>query len=284
MTIYSEIVKSIQRIPPLSQSAFTLLEGMETQTMGMKQIAEIVVQDPALTINILKMVNAPAFGLGKSIPSVSRAVSFLGLKMVVALALATCSPAIYGVPLPGYEAERGELWLHALYTAMASREIVKYSKYPISSELAFTAGILHDIGKAVLSEVLSGCNISHEEFSNEIKEQGFRTIEQFQAGGDHCEAGYALAKHWNLPEPLIQAIRFHHTPQHAAPEWRSLVYTVHIADILAMMEGVGTGIDCLNHPLDTSYSELFVLSEKALEEIIIELNDQFKRLKTPIFV
>ncbi len=282
MDTYSAIVESIKRIPPLSQSAFQLMAGAESNTMSMKQIAEIVTQDPALTCNVLKVVNAPAFGLGQSITSVSKAVSFLGLKMVVALALATCSPEIFGVPLAGYEAERGELWLHALYTALASREIIKYAKQPISSELVFTAGIVHDIGKAILSDALSGRATSFFDLPKNQQVDGFTCLEHIELGGDHCKAGLALAEHWHLPDPLAQVIRYHHTPQLASPKWRSLVYTIHVADMLSMMAGVGTGIDCLLYPLDEDYNQLFFLSENILEQIILELSDGFSRYKTAL--
>jgi len=278
-----EIVKRVKQIAPLSQSSMKLMEIIKREDYSLGEITRIVEHDPALTVNVLKVVNAPAFGLGQSVTSLARAVSFLGDKTVVGIAIASCSPQVYDKGLDGYAAERGELWRHSLHTAVAARELVKHAKKAINTEAAFTGAILHDIGKAVLSEFLhdrTGSLLS----SIESQEAGnFSDAERKALGADHTEIGLALAKHWNLPAPLCQCIRYHHTPREADEAWRGLVFAVHLGDAIAMMGGSGTGADALLYPLDESWEDYFNLDATGLELVIMNANTEFQRTKTSLY-
>ena len=151
-----EIVDHVRSIPPLSQSAMRIMKIMRQAEYSLVDISHVVEFDAALTANVLKVVNAPSFGLGNPVNSVTRAVTFLGDKTVAGIALASCSPYVYDRPLNGYEAERGELWGHSLFAAIAAREISFAAKKPLSAETAYTGALVHDIGKAVLTIFFEG--------------------------------------------------------------------------------------------------------------------------------
>jgi putative nucleotidyltransferase with HDIG domain len=280
VTKAKDIVKRVKQIAPLSQSAMKLMDVIKREEYSLGEITKIVEYDPALTANVLKVVNAPAFGLGQPVNSLARAVAFLGDKTVIGIAIASCAPQVYNKSLDGYQAESGELWRHSLHTAIAAREVVKHAKQAINIESAFTGGILHDIGKAVLNEYLQG-QAETLLASVEAKEAAdFSDAERKLLGLDHSEVGLALATHWNLPALLRQCIRFHHTPAEAEEGLRGLVYAVHLGDAIAMMGGSGTGADALLYPIDEGWSAYFNLDEIALEQLIINVNIEFQRTKT----
>jgi HD-like signal output (HDOD) protein len=143
--------------------------------------------------------------------------------------------------------------------------------------LAFTAGIPHAVGKAVLSdflgktanEVLVGID------SHEVSD--YLAGERDLLGIDHTEAGYVLAKNWELPESLQMAIRYHHRPDEAPEEYKLLVYAVHLGCIIAMMCG-SQASDSLQYHLNKNYTEYFDLTSEQIASVMLEVNEAFDTL------
>ena len=134
--------------------------------------------------------------------SIARAVAYLGDKTILSIALLYCQSPLFHKPLEGYESEKGALWNHNLRTAIASREIARYGRETISPDIAFTGGILHDIGKALVSELL-------KDTSGEILSKmdagcfmDYLAAEEKILGTNHCIVGAELARYWGLPDPL----------------------------------------------------------------------------------
>ncbi|EMG37265.1 putative domain HDIG-containing protein [Desulfocurvibacter africanus PCS] len=267
-----DISTRITKLRPLSKSAMRLMQIVGEEDYGLGDITRIVEHDAALTANVLKVANSPALGLRHKVDSLGRAVTYLGDKMVVGIAIAASSPEVFDSELPGYVGERGELWLHCLHAAMASREVSKRARQPVSPELAFTAGILHDMGKVVLSDFLDG-----QDLVRLLQKNGgdFLAVERELTGTNHAEVGLALARHWNLPDVLCNAIALHHNPEKALPADKPLVHAVHLGDAIAMLGGTGTGADAMGYSLSTESLRLFALDEGELERIILDVSLEF---------
>lgn len=274
-----DIQKVIKSVPLLSASANQLLQKTTDPDHDLIQIVSIVKTDATLTARVLKVVNSAAFGLINEITSLDRAISYLGERLVVGIAIGDCAAQLFNKELKGYEGEHGALWRHDLRTAIASREVVAQSHSKINPDLAFTAGLLHDIGKALISDYLQGTasevlqKIENEEFSD------YLSAEEELIGFDHPRAGYELALVWKLPEAITEAIRFHHTPSEASEEFRELVYAVHLGDNIAMMGGCGTGADSMRYKLDSNYTQFIDLQPNALANVMLVVNDEFDKLE-----
>lgn len=143
-----ELHKIVTSVPMLSPSASRLLQLSADPDHDLMDIISLVRTDANLTARVLKIVNSAAFGLVNHITSIDRAISYLGERIIVSIALGDCAGKLFDKELSGYEASAGSLWKHDLRAALASREVVLQSGVGISAELAFTAGLLHDIGKA----------------------------------------------------------------------------------------------------------------------------------------
>jgi putative nucleotidyltransferase with HDIG domain len=281
--MYDAIIKKIREMPPLSTSALRLMRHLGDDDFGPAEYAAVVEQDPALTMNVLRIVNSPGFGLGTSVSSVRKAVALLGARTVAGIALGSSCPVVFNAPLPGYDAARGALWKSSLFAAASARELSARCKPPLAADVAFTAGILHDIGKAVIGEYLEDRAAALVKAVTDREAASFSDAELSLLGADHAEAGYALAKKWQLPEPLLQAIRHHHHPMKADEEHRPLAFCTHLADITAMSAGFGTGADALQYRLDPGFTAYFDLDETALSHIILSAQLDLEKLTEPFF-
>lgn len=279
MALNNDIDDKIKETQPLSQSAQQILQISGDENHSLLDIVKVVECDNILTANVLKMANSAAFQPKHAIDSIQMAISLLGERWVVSTALETCAKGFFDRPLDGYESEQGELWEHSLVTAIASRLVCKYNKTPIHSNCAFTAGIVHDIGKAIISGFLVG---STGQMVSEIDKQAVANYIEAEGSileTDHCEVGHALAKHWRLPQAYQDVILYHHRPDEAPDESRQLTYAVHIGDILAMMTGAGTGSDSMLYELNPNYSKHFSLNQQTIPLLLLELDHEYQQVK-----
>lgn len=276
------IKKAILETPLLSPSTARLLELIAQPEYELDDVIRIVKHDAPLTARLLKVVNSAGMGLMQPIASLDRAVSYLGCRLVVSLALSQSTGDLFERPLAGYESGHGDLWRHDLFCAMASRAVARHSRSQVGPDLAFTCGLLHDIGKVVLSAFLLGTPGQAVTAISQGQCASYLQAESQRLGLDHAQVGFELARYWQLPEMLQQAIRHHHHPAAAAAAHRPMVYAVHLGDMLAMMGGQGTGSDSLLYPLDQGYTDFFELSNQDLACILLDVSDEFRKIEAAL--
>ena len=271
--------KIVKSVPMLSASASQLLQVTSQADHDLVDVINLVKTDANLTARVLKIVNSAAFGLINNITSIDRAVSYLGERIIVSIAIGDCAGKLFEKELSGYESAGGDLWKHDLRTAIASREVVTQSGADISPELAFTARLLHDIGKALISDYLQGSVVEAVEMISAEEDLDYLDAEEKLVGFDHTRAGYELAKAWQLPNELAEVILHHHDPAKASEEYRPLVYAVHLGDNIAMMGGFGTGSDSMRYKLDQQYTDYIKIGPKTLATIMLNVDIEFEKLE-----
>jgi len=231
---------------------------------SLHEVGKIIAEDTALAAEIIRITNAPAFGLLKPIADVERAVSHLGMNMVRSIATRQClDGALYQGPA---FFEQKALWRHAMAVS-ALAEIVAAHVPHCDVREAATLGLLHDMGRMLLNHELRASQ--NEPASVLLRPRGFLQWERNMAGCSHTEAGIMLALAWELPDSLIQGIRHHHDPAFASPEdvpeaVRSLVLAVYLADLLAIHLKFPGGNPCKTLPLE-AWSNL--LPKTTLQEL-----------------
>lgn len=271
--------KIVQSVPMLSPSASRLMQIAAKADHDLDEVINIVKTDANLTARVLRVVNSAAFGLINQITSIDRAVSYLGERIIISIAVSDCATKVFNKELSGYEAAGGDLWKHDLRTAIAAREVIAQSGADISSELAFTAGLLHDIGKAIISDYLQGSVPEAVEMITREDSLDYLDAEEQLVGFDHTRAGYELARAWQLPEELAEVILHHHEPAKAKEQYRALVYSVHLGDSIAMLGGFGTGADSMRYKLDQGYTEYIQISPNTLANIMLTVDMEFEKLE-----
>lgn len=275
--------QALAGVKPISPALIKLVDVTANDDHSLGDVLEIIRFDSVLTAQLLRAANSAAFRRSEPIDSLDRAVSLLGERFVVGWAMELRSDGFFDQPLAGYESEAGDLWRHCIKTALASRLLCRFSRQSVDGGQAFTAGILHDIGKVVLSGLIAGEAAGMVESVGPGRDHlSFLGAERAQLGYDHCEAGAALGETWRLPKCYCEAIRWHHQPPQAQPEFIPLVYVVHVGDAVAMMAGAGTGADCLLYPLDAGVNTHLQLNEDSIPQVLLELEREYSMIAEAI--
>lgn len=280
--ISAKILKEVKVIPPLSRTAAELIQVLDSERHTIDDVVDVVSCDPMLAGQLLKISNCAAFARRNPVDTISGAVSYLGDKLVVGIALGATASSIYDAPLDGYEGKSGVLWLHSLRTAIAAREISKYTDKTVTSGVAYTSGLLHDIGKAVLSVHLRDKTEDIVKLIEENPQVDFCEAERKFCGVTHCDIGLLLAQHWNLPDSLKTVIEFHHTPSEAPDRYKALCYVSHLADMVAMMAGTGTGTDTMRYTFDSNYIDFINIDRHELDRMLLVLGIEFGKTESAI--
>ncbi|HZK55485.1 MAG TPA: HDOD domain-containing protein [Desulfosporosinus sp.] len=264
------VLKRIQALPPLPTSAIRVIALTKNPATSARELEVVIGQDPALAAGMLRQANSAYYGYARRISSLQEAIVVLGFQATQGLAMASAVAPILKIKLVGYQIEQDGLWKHSMITAMAAKSICKKQKLPYG-DIAFTAGLLHDIGKLVISiyvqevgsyllEKVTSANLSYVELEEKI------------IGFNHATVGGFLAKSWNLPEDLVQSISWHHAPS-SAQHHDELASVIHVANGIASLLGIGGGVDSFLNPLQQEALDRLTLNESDLEQIMAELGE-----------
>ncbi len=238
-----EIDVAIARVRPIPQLAIKIINMMRSDDYEMKDIAKIVQQDQVIAAKVINFSNSAIFSPKKEITSIQQALFMLGEKKLLNLVITTSTETFFQQSQQGYSLCLGGLYQHSLTVAWVAENLARYVG-GIPEDIAYTAGLLHDIGKVVLDQFLASRSPF---FYREIYDQDETLIgvEQRVLQTDHQKVGYRLAELWKLPGQIQQSIAYHHMPERAdVPD--KLIYVIYFADLLVSRFQVGKEIDRLN--------------------------------------
>lgn len=269
------IMERLIAIDGLPTVCAEVLVMMRDPQVSLDVLIREVERDPALTGNLLRLANAAYFGHPRQIGSVRQAIVRLGTRQLLPLLLAAGVAARLSRPVRGYDLAAGALWERSLSLAVASHEVARSMGHDPPPEL-FTTGLLADVGKLILGEFLEADVAAVQSLAFE---QGmpFDEAERSVLGLDHAEVGGRLLKLWGLPEPVVQAVRYHHRP-HLAETGRELAEMVHVADALCMMIGIGCGSDGLHYRCSPCGEASRLLRSGAVEELMLGVLDHSREM------
>ena len=269
MTIKLEhVLKRVEALPPLPTSALQVIALTKNPATSAKELEAAIGQDPALTAGILRQANSAYYGYARRISSLQEAIVMLGFQVTQGLAMSAAIAPLLKSRLVGYEIDQEGLWKHSLLTAMAAKRLCQYRKLPYG-EIAFTAGLLHDIGKLIISIYVQEIGDFLLKKVSEAK-LSYVELEEKVIGFDHARVGGFLARSWNLPDDLIAAISFHHSIS-KAQNYAELSSVINVANGLANSLGVIGGVDSVFNPIQQLALDLLALEESDLELIKAEL-------------
>lgn len=268
MVSMEQLVRDIDSIPPFPATVTKVLQVIDTPRVNAKELGSILAEDQSLATTLLRYANSAYYGLPRQVSTVSEATVILGFASIKSLLLAAAVHKTINKEVTGYALAQGELWNHSINCAMLAKFLAVKCRFPVP-EQAFVAGLIHDVGKVVLSSYVG------EEFAEILKlvrEENipFMDAEKRVLGFNHSEVGAALAQKWNLPAELVEVIAFHHNPMQAEHDFK-LTSLVHIADALCLMLGLGLGADGLLYPLDEQVLDRLGLGIEDLEEAMAQV-------------
>ena len=274
MNSTEEILAKIDYLPPFPATASKALQQLKNPEVTVEEIAEIIKFDQGITTNILRLCNSSYFGIQRQVTKLSEAVVYIGLSELKKILIVSATGKFYEKKQDGYEMESGELWRHSLSTAIIAEKTIKELKVP-KNENVFISGLLHDVGKLVLSEFVSE---SAEKIYSlvEDKKMSFMDAEVEVLSIDHAELGARVLEMWNFPEEVVATVRTHHHPYKDGDS--NLENVIKLADAISMMMGFGTTFDGMTYQLSPEICDVYgiedtTIFEKIMAESLEEIQD-----------
>jgi putative nucleotidyltransferase with HDIG domain len=234
-----DIVAQLSDLPSLPAVVMELLNSIDQDDVDISVLAKKVSHDQALTAKTLRLANSSLYGLQVKVTTIQQAITYLGFQttrnLITAAAVTGCFPE--GL-CAGFDDKA--FWRHSIATAACAKVLARQIRF--NQDYAFTAGLLHDIGRLVLVTSFP------QHFAAVLAyraQHDCATLEAERAvlGVDHIDAGLALAEHWNFSDTMRLAIAGHHDPE--APGAGFLAAIIHVADAVVYALDLAQGGDDL---------------------------------------
>lgn len=267
----AKVASQLQLLPSLPGVVSELLSSFANDDVDVDQVARQISHDQALAARVLRVANSSFYGLQSKVGTIQEAVVVLGFRAVRSMVLAVGMSGLLradrciGFDAPAYQR-------HCVGVGMAAWNLAE--KAGINRDLAFTGGLLHDIGKLALA---ANFPLEYAEvLAYRHKHDCFLVVaERDLLGMDHAEIGGMLAEAWHFPRALYQAVAEHHAPAAATAD--SLANLIHVADVTSYALGLVPAADDMVMPLDRAawercggdwraYGQALPQIEKSFEE------------------
>jgi HD-like signal output (HDOD) protein len=244
-----KLIARMEHLPTIPSIYMEIVEKAQSPDADMEAIGEIIARDIGMTAKVLKLVNSSFFGLRREISSPAEAANYLGLDTVKSLVLSLNAFAqLDDARLGGFSLTA--LWHHSLTAAVLAKQIINLENggRKLADE-AFTAGLLHDAGKAALAfNFPKDYNNILSQIPHQGHDETLLTAEVVTFGADHANVGGYLLGLWGLPVPVVEAIALHHTPALAPDKSLSPLTAVHAANSIVHSEANDESLPGLNVP------------------------------------
>jgi len=214
--VQNELEKVIMEagdLPAMPHIAGMVMNRLSDRNVSARQIQRIISADQALAAKILKVANSAFYGCTRKVSTLTDAVVILGFNTIRSLVLAISTRSILQRSSEGLGLSKEALWKHSIGCAVGCRILSGMISFPRQEE-AFVCGLLHDIGKLVLSQNFSQKYRKVEEKAVRDK-VSYREAENEILGFDHTQVGALLLRKWNFSQDLEKVIEFHHEPSRA---------------------------------------------------------------------
>jgi putative nucleotidyltransferase with HDIG domain len=224
----AEILTAMEKLTPIPQVALKVLR-MTDEDRDIRTLAAEVAKDQVMGAKTLRLCNSVLFSGRNRIESIDQALVLLGTRMLIKFIVSASINTYFSQVGGGYSLCKGGMYRHAVGTAVVA-ETLAAATGRVRPSLAYTAGLIHDIGKVVLDQHV-GSALPY--FYRELFEHrtDFMSIEKSTFGIDHSETGGLLASNWKLPGSLRETMLYHHCPENASQQ-PELAHIVHLSDLL----------------------------------------------------
>ena len=253
-TIAAELMEELENIPSFPENIIEIQRLCANPESTVKEIADSIMRDPGLTTAILKLANSAGYVTIKRIETIEEGVKIIGTKGISTLLVAHGVQKVLDTRYKKFET----IWKNSYRTAFYAQRIAMQLKRTKTSEFAYLAALLSDIGKIVL------LSIKPEKINRLIELTGNKNIidtnllEEITLGISHSTLGSLICKKWKFNEALVKVIEFHHRPHMAPDKYRELVYMTYLAYVFSEIENRNMRFEIL----DEDVLEYFHLTDK----------------------
>lgn len=239
MLSLDQLLKESERIEPVPQIIHQLMELVDDPDAPVSEIADLILYEPVVTANLLKLANSAAFGFKKRVNSVFDAVVLLGLRRVVEIVLLNSVSQRLKSAYNGYGLAEGQLWKQSVACALMAGTIADTVDASIK-HMVFTAALLKDIGVLVMDRYMRDA-VDRIRQVMEADQVWLVAAERQVLGIDHAHLGGRIAANWNFSAELASTIQNHHLVDAVAvvPQETAMVY---LADSMCTLSAINTDL------------------------------------------
>ena len=269
---YDDVVHNLDDLPSLPAVVMELLNSIDEDDADISVLARKVSHDQALTAKTLRLVNSSLYGLQVRVTTIQQAITYLGFQttrnLITAAAVTGCFT--HG-QCEGFDDKA--FWRHSIGTAACAKVLARQMR--LNQDYAFTAGLLHDIGRLVLVTCFP------QQFQRVLAYRAAHDCYMLDAeravlGIDHVDTGLALAEHWNFSDTMKLAIGGHHAPD--TPGAGFLATIIHVADATVHALDLTQAADDLVPPVSMLAWSALGLDETAYLHLLQETELHYKEI------
>ena len=275
MQAIKDYVRNLRHLPPSPHIVPELMRLLNQPDVDSSKIVKMISYDPSLTANVLRISNSVYFSAALPTADLQEAVTRMGFQQVFQLVAAAAGVRLLGSPQSIYGLEQGELWKHSVAAAVAAQLVAR--KLGDNENLVFTATLLHDIGKTILSHSMNA------EYSKIVKESDGKgnsllEVESKLFGVNHAEVGGQLLQHWKFPPNIVAAVWFHHAPKGAGAHHR-LASCVYLGNMISCFMGHGYGHAAFAMRARSEVLASLELTPQSIPEFMMETFEQMELIE-----
>ena len=212
-----DLERAIRKLPVFPAAAQRALRLLMTDTWSGTELEAIARTDQTLAAHLLSAANSWIYGAGERIATLSQAITYIGATRTFEILYAASAKPLFST------GRLRDLWDHSLIAAQAAETLATFTRAADPKE-AFLAGLVHDIGRLAMA-MLPPAFQSRYEHLTEVGCETF-VVERVLSGFSHAKAGVCALRAWNFPEPLIEAVEFHHQPEKSESNLAAILFLV----------------------------------------------------------
>ncbi|RSZ56478.1 HDOD domain-containing protein [Massilia atriviolacea] len=270
--VLDDVLKRLADLPSLPAVVMELLTSIDQEDIDITVLAKKVSHDQALTAKTLRLANSSLYGLQVRVTTIQQAITYLGFQTTRNLITAS---ALTGCFAEGRCAafDHKAFWRHSIGSACCAKVLARRVRF--NQDYAFTAGLLHDIGRLVLVSSFPDLYQQVMEY-RAANDTYVQDAELAVMGVDHVQAGMALAEHWNFSDTMRMAIAFHHDP--GLPDAGLLATIVHVANAIVHALDLGRESDDLVPAVSPVAWTALGLNEECYLQVFRETELQYEEI------
>ena len=279
--VVDKALATIGDLATLPEVTIKIIEIVEDQKSTARDLHDVIKNDPALSVKVLKVVNSAFYGLPGQVASVDRAIILLGLSAVKNIAIAASIARLFKGKKISKHFRASDLWRHSVAVAVASHDIAKATPHPVLVNEVFVAGMIHDIGMLVERQVFA------EQFSQVVDtcvetDIDFLACERQLIGAEHQAFGVGLTTKWKFPRHLRASVGFHHNPEALSTELRNMATLIQIADVMCCQEQFGFYLTSQHEEITDEMIDTICITREQLETIRASLPQQLEEAEATL--
>ena len=262
---HERISSDAMQLPVFHHVALKLLNLLSKEDFSIGQVAHIIMEDQALTSNVLRMANSAFFGGLSKVTTIRDAIVRLGARQVTNIVTLVTQSHQYHAKDQTINAYMRVLWKHAMGCALGSKWLAEKIAYKELAQEALLAGLLHDVGQLFLLKVLEDVQTSESQLP--LSKPVILEVLQHM----HVEQGALLMQKWNIPELYVEIVHQHHADTYDMSN--TLLTIVRLVDTACKKVGIGMHHDPALVLAATSEAQALGAKEVVLAELEIMLED-----------